>query len=57
MNNRELSTLAEALTIIDKSGFFGEKPTLEKIRSAVNNIKKKEKEKKEKALSDYKNYY
>lgn len=54
MNNRELSTLAEALAIIDKSGFFGEKPTIEKVRSVVNKIKKKEKENKEKALSDYK---
>lgn len=54
MNNRELYTLVEALEIIDKGGFFGEKPTIEKVRSTVNNIKKKEKEKKEKALSDYK---
>lgn len=54
MNNRELSTLVKALEIIDKGGFFGEKPTIEKIRSVVNKIEKNEKEKKEKALSDYK---
>lgn len=44
MNNRELSTLVKALEIIDKGGFFGEKPTIEKIRSVVNKIEKNEKE-------------
>lgn len=54
MNNRELSILIDALAIINKDELFGEKPTLKKIRSVVNNIQQKEKEKKEKALSDYK---
>lgn len=54
MNNRELSILIDALAIINKDELFGEKPTIEKVRSVVNNIQQKEKEKKEKALSDYK---
>lgn len=54
MTNRELYTLTSALSIIDKTELLGKNPSLDKIRSFVDNINKKEKQKKENLLSNYK---